>query len=113
MFLTMIDLTAFTTKQLQEAASTAQVVECEPDPRRRALAAYFRSGSVEPPKNGAVPLRHDGKTYLALIGAEQLLAVYRVRSDLQLKRLRRIPLPVAAAAELTRLGHTFSQGTTS
>lgn len=106
----MIDLKAYTKEQLQAAASAAEVVECAADPRRRALAAYFRGGSSEPPKNGALPLRFEGKTYLALVGAEQLLAVYRLRSDLQLKRLRRIPLPVAAAAELARLAHPPFEG---
>ena len=61
-----------------------------------------RGGNIEPPINGALPVVYRNKLYLAVVGAEQLLAVYRVRHDLQLKRLRRIPLPVAARAELSR-----------
>jgi hypothetical protein len=109
----MIDLSAYSLADLRKVGAAAAVVECASDPQRRALAAYFRGGSTEPPRNGTLPLKFEGKTYLALVGAEQLLAVYRLRNDLQLKRLRRIPLPVAAAAELARLESSRSEGAAS
>jgi hypothetical protein len=98
----MIELQGFSEAKLEETARAAFIGECPADPQRRALAAYFRGGNIEPPINGALPVLYENKLYLAVVGAEQLLAVYRVRNDLQLKRLRRIPLPVAARAELSR-----------
>lgn len=99
----MIDVSEFSQEEIEEAASSAKVVECDSDPKRRALAAYFRGGGIEPPSNGAIPIEFDEKLYLVLSSAKALLAVYRVRNDLQLKRLRRVPLPVAAIGELIRV----------
>ena len=98
----MLDFNSYTRVEIEKAAASARLVECDTDPKRRALAAYFRGGGVEPPVNGALPIEFEHKLYLVLAGSDAILAVYRVRNDLQLKRLRRIPLPVAALGEIIR-----------
>jgi hypothetical protein len=59
----------------------------------RALAAYFRSGGGAPPDQGRSGLQNlDGKQYMVLRDVQGgPLAVYRVRNDGVLKRLRRLP----------------------
>jgi hypothetical protein len=70
------------------------------DLTRRAFAAYFRSatldGVVSPdqPANTSGPATHDGKTYVVLRNVRGPLAVYRVRTSGQLKRLRRWPAAI-------------------
>jgi hypothetical protein len=71
------------------------------DLTRRAFAAYFRSarsdGSVvvDQPGGGSGVVEHDGKLYVVLANVRGTLAVYRVRTSGQLKRLRRWPAEVA------------------
>ena len=62
----------------------------EQDVTRRALAAYFRSGGIDQPANSGV-VEHNGKAYVVLENVNGILAVYRVRNDGMLKRLRRWP----------------------
>ena len=62
---------------------------------RRAMAAWFRSGSIEQPAASHVS-EHAGKTYVVLKSVNGTLAVYRVRTDGILKRLKRWPSEVAA-----------------
>jgi hypothetical protein len=68
---------------------------------RRALAAYYRTASrtgatiVDQPAGGGDVAEHDGKTYVVLSNVRGTLAVYRVRTDGVLKRLRRWPEEVA------------------
>jgi uncharacterized iron-regulated membrane protein len=62
---------------------------------RRALAAYFRTaaqGAAVPDQPAAASsgvVEHEGKTYVVLANSYRTLAVYRVRTSGQLKRLRR------------------------
>ncbi len=59
----------------------------------RALAAYFRSGGTEQPSttDSGVETTADGKQYVALRNVSGILAVYRVKVDGVLKRLKRYP----------------------
>ena len=61
------------------------------DLTRRAFTAYFRSGGTDQPSGGPATTTHGGKQYVVLRNARGLLAVYRVRNDGMLKRLRRWP----------------------
>jgi len=63
----------------------------ERDLSRRALAAYFRSGGFDQPTGGGVVQEYDGKLYVVLSNVRGTLAVYRVRNDGMLKRLRQPP----------------------
>ena len=56
----------------------------------RALAAYFRSGGTDRPTH-VDEIDHNGRLYVRLANAHTVLAVYRVRNDGMLKRLRRWP----------------------
>jgi hypothetical protein len=60
----------------------------------RAFRAYFRSGGVDQPKSGPATTLHDGKQYVVLRNTNGILAVYRIRNDGRLKRLRRWPAAV-------------------
>lgn len=59
---------------------------------RRAFAAYFRAGGTDPPgaTNSGVT-RRKGLLYVVLRSAHRTLAVYRVKNDGALRRLRRWP----------------------
>ena len=61
---------------------------------KRAIAAYVRTSEAASPEmpsdSGVAEL--DGKTYVILENASRILAVYRVRNDGMLKRLRRWPI---------------------
>lgn len=64
---------------------------------RRALAAYFRSGgdfAAIPSEGNSGLMFHNDKAYIALRNGSDTLAVYRVRNDGILKRLRRWPADV-------------------
>jgi hypothetical protein len=71
------------------------------DLTRRALAAYYRTAPqegavvVDTPAGGGDVVEHDGKLYVVLSNVRGTLAVYRVRTSGQLKRLRRWPAKVA------------------
>jgi hypothetical protein len=71
------------------------------DLTRRAMAAYFRTAdlagvmSPDQPSGSSGPVEHEGKTYVVLTNSHRTLAVYRVRTSGQLKRLRRWPAEVA------------------
>ena len=75
---------------------------------RRAIAAYFRTGgpNLPIPVNTSSVQEHEGKFYVELHNAVGTLAVYRIRRDGMLKRLKRWPLEVEqtveAATELER-----------
>jgi hypothetical protein len=69
------------------------------DLSRRALAAYFREAGrrgdvADQPGYFSGPVEHQGKTYVVLANSQRILAVYRVRTSGQLKRLRRWPTEV-------------------
>ena len=61
---------------------------------KRAIAAYVRTSEAASPEmpsdSGVADL--DGKIYVVLEIASRILAVYRVRNDGMLKRLRRWPI---------------------
>jgi hypothetical protein len=66
------------------------------DLTRRAFAAYFRAAdregwTVDQPSSASGVVEHGGKAYVVLFNASRTLAVYRVRNDGMLKRLRRWP----------------------
>lgn len=58
---------------------------------RRAFAAYFRTGGTEQPTKHSGVVERDGKLYVVLSTARGILAVYRVRNDGMLRRMRRWP----------------------
>jgi hypothetical protein len=58
---------------------------------RRAFAAWFRGGALEQPSNTSEVVRIDGRLYVVLRNQGGVMAVYRVRNDGMLKRLRRWP----------------------
>jgi hypothetical protein len=72
----------------------------EQDVTRRAFAAYFRAATasgeiMQQPANTSGYLEHNGKGYVVLENVRGTLAVYRVRNDGMLKRLRRPPRDLA------------------
>lgn len=59
---------------------------------KRSMAAYFRSGEGQPPSTSDSGLMvHNGHQYMVLRNSSGTLAVYRVRNDGMLKRLKRWP----------------------
>ncbi len=58
---------------------------------RRAFAAYFRSGGTRRPTKSSGVVERDGKRYVVLNSSRGVLAVYRVRNDGMLRRMRRWP----------------------
>lgn len=58
---------------------------------RRAFAAYFRTGGTEQPGKASGVVDRNGKLYVVLHNARGVLAVYRVRNDGMLRRMRRWP----------------------
>lgn len=65
------------------------------DYTRRAFAAYFRSDanvtSLQPSSASGVQKAPDGKEYVVLRNTNGILAVYRIKTDGILKRLKRYP----------------------
>jgi hypothetical protein len=62
----------------------------------RAMTAWFRACRAEgaiadQPANDSGPVVHEGKQYVVLRNVRGVLAVYRVRNDGVLKRLKRWP----------------------
>jgi hypothetical protein len=65
---------------------------------RRAIAAWLRGGSGRPmPANTSSVEEYNGKFYVELHNFNGTLAVYRIRNDGVLKRLKRWPKEVAPA----------------
>ncbi len=61
---------------------------------RRAFAAYFRAGGVDQPANDSREVEHGAHRYVVLRNVSGTLAVYRVRNDGMLRRMRRWPKEV-------------------
>lgn len=62
--------------------------------KARACAAYFKTeghDAAQPSEIDSGEIEHGGKRYVALRNRDGILAVYRVRNDGMLKRLRRWP----------------------
>lgn len=62
---------------------------------RRAFAAYFRAGGTDQPANTSDVREHAGLRYVVLRNVRGPLAVYRVKNDGLLRRLKRWPEAVA------------------
>lgn len=69
----------------------------DPDILRRAFAGYFRAGGMEQPANTSHHVAHNGHEYVVLENVRGVLAVYRLRNDGKLKRLRRLPAGLVAS----------------
>ncbi len=61
---------------------------------RRAMAAYFRSGWIDQPANTSSVRTHNKKEYVVLENVRGVLAVYRIKNDGFLKRLKRWPAEI-------------------
>lgn len=62
------------------------------DLTRRALSAWFRSGGTDyPSTQGSGVEQESGLSYVVLRNDGDILAIYRVKNDGLLRRLRRIP----------------------
>ena len=97
----MIDLREVEGEVLRGGVNGVRVMAPETDIGRRAILAFLKSSkTADIPKTTVID--HVGKKYVALIASTGIPAIYRIRNDLQLKRMRRIPRPVAYAAELER-----------
>jgi hypothetical protein len=64
------------------------------DLTRRAFAAYFRAGGYDQPAGDSGVVEVGGKLYVELHNIRGVLAVYRVRNDGMLKRLKRWPAEI-------------------
>jgi len=58
---------------------------------KRAMAAWFRSGGNIQPANTSGVRTHDKRKYVVLENINGFLAVYRIKTDGFLKRLKRWP----------------------
>jgi hypothetical protein len=58
---------------------------------RRAFAAYFRSGGTDQPANTSGVVNCDGVWYVVLHNVRGTLAVYRVKNDGGLRRMKKWP----------------------
>jgi hypothetical protein len=78
---------------ISTATATTKPSDVSPDDRleQRALAAYFRISDQFAPAPTADVVEHAGLVYVVLSNINGLLAVYRVRNDGPLRRLRRWP----------------------
>lgn len=72
--------------------------DLEDDLRRRAFAAYFKSGGTAQPSGSSGAIIVDGLKYVHLHNSGQTLAVYRVDTVGRLKRLKRWPKAIDADA---------------
>lgn len=68
------------------------------DLRRRAFAAYFRSGATAQPSSSSGVVAAGGLKYVHLFAGGKTLAVYRVDTVGRLKRLKRWPRAIDANA---------------
>ena len=98
----MIDLAAVPVEDLRDAAAKARVVNVDHDVVRRALVAFLKAANPGSLRPVTVGIDAEDKSYVVVVGEGRIGAVYRIRNDLQLKRLRRIPESVAYRAELHR-----------
>lgn len=85
------------------------------------MAAYFRSGGNEQPSADSRVVLHNDLQYVVLTNVNGTLAVYRIRNDGMLKRLKRWPetldgtevavqAGLAALAGLDRVEMQIKQG---
>ena len=57
----------------------------------RAMKAWFQSGGTDQPSNTSEIREHGGKEYVVLENVNGVLAVYRIKNNGALKRLKRWP----------------------
>lgn len=98
---TVLDLRDIADDKLLAGAKGAKPADLDPDVCRRAVIAFLKSvkGQVVPV---VLAISYGDKLYVALHNDVGVHCIYRVRNDLQLKRMRRIPEQVAYMAELDR-----------
>ena len=65
---------------------------------RRATAAWLRSGGEPDGLTGHARTRADGKAHVAVCRGGRPVALYRLRNDGKLKRLRRWPAELKGSA---------------
>jgi len=65
---------------------------------RRAITAWFRRGGFDIPSQKSSVEEYEGKFYVELHKANRTLAVYRIRNDDMLKRLKRWPKEITIEA---------------
>lgn len=68
----------------------------EDDLTRRAMAAWFRTGGTDQPSKDSGTEELDGKVYVVLRNVRGVMAVYRVRNDGILRRMKRPPVELLA-----------------
>ena len=68
----------------------------EDDFKRRAFAAYFRTGGTEQPSNKSGVVHAGNLDYVRLFNVNGTLAVYRIDTVGRLKRLKRWPRELEA-----------------
>ena len=69
---------------------------------RRGIAAWFRGGGNDQPANDSGVEDYKGKSYVVLRNVNSTLAVYRIRNDGILKRLRRWPIEIETTKKKQR-----------
>ncbi len=77
------------------------------DPVARAFAAYYRESAREgylyqQPANTSGEVIHDGLRYVVLENSNEILAVYRIKPDGLLRRLKRWPKALEAVVIRTK-----------
>jgi hypothetical protein len=79
-----------------------------PDIARRALIAFLRTSKTPRGEEFEAPdvlgVQVDDMRYVAITRKRKIVAVYRVRKDLQLKRLKRFPSIVLTLAQGGKFG---------
>lgn len=68
-----------------------ELVHEETELLRRALRAYFMSGGIDQPAMDSEVVEINGRVYVRLSNRHGILAVYRVRRDGTLRRLKKWP----------------------
>jgi hypothetical protein len=69
------------------------------DMTRRAFAAWYKGGGTHQPTGSASGWEeHDGLHYIVLREGGHLMAVYRIRNDGTLRRMRRWPKAIEATS---------------
>jgi hypothetical protein len=58
---------------------------------QRAFAAWFRSGGMDQPANTSEVRTYKRKHYVVLENVRGVMAVYRIKNDGMLRRMRRWP----------------------
>jgi hypothetical protein len=95
----MINLGLASDSEVSRHGAKTQRVEGSADLARRSLLAFLKTNKDAAEAPTSVFIEYASKEYVALVTRAGIAAIYRIRNDLQLKRMRRIPEPVAYRAE--------------